>query len=653
MPVFLNEIRIFALNSNFAMNNIYVSVVRVVMSLGMLSVGLHVDADNVSADSIKSLHTLDEVVVTGQRSSASAALISQTVIDIDREILDNSLQPSLLPVLTAQVPGLFTTSRGVYGYGVSGGAAGGISIRGMSGGSGRIMTLIDGRPQYSGVFGHPISDALHSSIAESVEVVKGPASAVYGSNAMGGIINIVTRRPSVDGVSTLFRAGYGSYNTLDTELTNMVKKGRFLSTASVSYNRSDNNRDDMDFSQVNGYIKLGYDISHYWTARADADITRFSASNPGSVTSPLIDADQSVVRGTVSVSVDNNYDYTSGGVSMFYNFGHNHINDGHAPSATPRLYRFISDDNMAGLSLWQSVSLFYGNTLTVGADLFRSSGKAYNRYVEGQRKGERQTLADKWHSNIGAYMNVRQSIGGFLTLNGAIRADRHNSVGTEWIPQAGAAITLPREFLIKLSAAKGFRYPTLREMYMFGPANPDLKPESSWNYEIAVSQPLLDERITYGVNLFYINAKNLIAAVPREGATPLNVNTGRVENSGVEAYLSYRINRLWNIDGNYSYLHTSRPLLEAPRHKLCLGARFVNRRCDISSGLQYVDGLYTSIDGGRKENFVLWNLRGQYEVLRWMKLWVRCDNILAQKYEINDGYPMPRMTVMAGIKLEF
>ena len=634
------------------MNNINVSVIRAVMLLAVLFSWLHVNAADALADSVKPRLTLDEVVVTGQRSSASATLISQSVTAIGREVIDNSLQPSLLPMLASQVSGLFTTARGVYGYGVSGGAAGGISLRGMSGGAGRIMTLIDGKPQYSGVFGHPISDAMHSSMAESVEVVKGPASAIYGSNAMGGVINIVTRRPKVDGVRTSVKAGYGSYNTLDTEFTNLVRKRRFLSTASISYNRSDNNRDDMDFAQVNGYVKLGYDISTRWTALADAGITRFSASNPGTVTSPLVDADQSVVRGSVSVSVDTDYGYTSGGINMFFNFGHNHINDGHAVSDAPRLYRFISDDNMAGMSVWQSVSLFYGNTLTVGADMFRSSGKAYNRYVEGQRKGERQTLADKWHSNIGAYVNVRQGIGGYITLNGAIRADRHSAVGTEWIPQVGAAITLPRELMVKISAAKGFRYPTLREMYMFGPANPDLKPESSWNYEMSVSQPLYGGRLTYDVNVFYLNAKNLIATVPREGATPLNINTGRVENFGVEAGLSYRINRLWNIDGNYSYLHTSRPLLEAPRHKLWLGARFVKSRWNLSSGVRYVAGLYTSIDGGKKEHFALWDFSGQYEAVRWMKIWVRCDNILAQKYEINDGYPMPRMTVMAGIKVE-
>jgi len=63
---------------------------------------------------------------------------------------------------------LFTTARGVIGYGVSGGAAGGISLRGLSGGSARMMVLIDGHPQYSGIFGHPIADAYQTMLADRV-----------------------------------------------------------------------------------------------------------------------------------------------------------------------------------------------------------------------------------------------------------------------------------------------------------------------------------------------------------------------------------------------------------------------------------------------------------------------------------------------------
>ena len=103
-----------------------------------------------TADSLSAQRTLtiDEVVVTGTRHQTDIRHLSQTVSVVNRERIEQSMQPSLLPVLTEQVPGLFTTSRGVMGYGVSNGAAGGISLRGLSGGNARLMVLIDGHPQY-------------------------------------------------------------------------------------------------------------------------------------------------------------------------------------------------------------------------------------------------------------------------------------------------------------------------------------------------------------------------------------------------------------------------------------------------------------------------------------------------------------------------
>ena len=128
--------------------------------------------------------SLDEVVVTGTRNETDAAQLPATVSVIDRKQIEQANTPSLLPILTEQVPGLFVSSRGIMGYGVSGGAAGEINLRGISGSSGRLMVLIDGHPQYMGLMGHPIADAYQSLMAEKVEILRGPASVLYGSNAM-------------------------------------------------------------------------------------------------------------------------------------------------------------------------------------------------------------------------------------------------------------------------------------------------------------------------------------------------------------------------------------------------------------------------------------------------------------------------------------
>ncbi len=600
---------------------------------------------------------LDEVVVTGTRNETDVRHLSQTVSVVSRPVIEQSMQPSLLPVLTEQVPGLFVTERGVMGYGVSGGAAGSISLRGLSGGTARLMVMIDGHPQYAGIFGHPIADAYQSFLAERVEVLRGPASVLYGSNAMGGVVNIVTRKMQEDGVKTNLRAGYGSYNTLETELTNRIRKGRFSSIVSGSYNRTDGHRADMGFEQYGGYAKLGYEMTDNWNLRGDVNVTHFNASYPSPVDAPLLDGDQRITRGMTSFAVENRYEKTSGAVSFFYNWGNHWINDGYTPSAGegPQDDRFNSRDNMMGVSLYQSTQFFKGNRITLGFDWFRYGGHAWSEYVSGENIGTTSELVDKHEDELAGYIDFRQDIGSWLTFNAGLRADHHSRIGLEWVPQAGLAFHLPHAIELKASASKGFRYPILREMYMFPPQNPDLQPESMWNYELAFSQRLMEGRLTYGVNLFYIDGKNLIQTLPNpNGSGMLNQNSGEIKNTGVEIQAAYRINRQWSVDGNYSFLHMENPVIAAPEHKLYAGANFSHRRWNVSTGIQYVEGLYTSVgENENKENFVLWNLRASFRACKWLDIWARGENLLAQKYEINAGYPMPGATVMAGFNLSF
>ena len=603
------------------------------------------------------VYEIGEVVVTGARNETDVRHLSQTVSVVNRSEIDQALQPSLLPVLTEQIPGLFVTSRGVMGYGVSGGAAGSISLRGLSGGTARLMVMIDGHPQYAGIFGHPIADAYQSFLAERVEVLRGPASVLYGSNAMGGVVNIVTRKMQEDGVKTNLRAGYGSYNTLETELTNRIRKGRFSSIVSGSYNRTDGHRADMGFEQYGGYAKLGYEMTDNWNLRGDVNVTHFNASYPGPVDAPLLDGDQRITRGMTSFAVENRYEKTSGAVSFFYNWGNHWINDGYTPSAGegPQDDRFNSRDNMMGVSLYQSTQFFKGNRITLGFDWFRYGGHAWSEYVSGENIGTTSELVDKHEDELAGYIDFRQDIGSWLTFNAGLRADHHSRIGLEWVPQAGLAFHLPHAIELKASASKGFRYPILREMYMFPPQNPDLQPESMWNYELAFSQRLMEGRLTYGVNLFYIDGKNLIQTLPNpNGSGMLNQNSGEIKNTGVEIQAAYRINRQWSVDGNYSFLHMENPVIAAPEHKLYAGANFSHRRWNVSTGIQYVEGLYTSVgENENKENFVLWNLRTSFRACKWLDIWARGENLLAQKYEINAGYPMPGATVMAGFNLSF
>ena len=604
--------------------------------------------------SVQKKVTIEEVVVTGTRNETDVRHLPMTVSVVNREQIEYRNDPSLLPLLTEYIPGLFTTSRGLMGYGVSGGAAGGMSLRGIGGvpqeglPTTGMLVLIDGHPQYMGLMGHPISDAYQSLLAERVEVLRGPASVLYGSNAMGGVINIVTRKMQQDGIRTHANVRYGSYNTLQSEVTNRIRKGRFTSIVSGSYNRTDGHRKDMEFEQYGGYAKFGYEISDAWNVWADVNLTHFDASNPGEISNPLLDNDQRITRGMTSFALANNYAKTSGTLSFFYNWGKHWINDGYNLGGDPLDYRFHSRDLMLGVSWYQSVQLFEGNRLTVGFDYFHFGGEAWNKTLAG----ERDTQADKTQDDVAGYIDFRQNLGDWLTFDVGLRVDHHSQVGTEWVPQVGFSFHLPENSEVKLMASKGFRYPTIREMYMFRPANPDLKPERLWSYELSFAQRLLDGRLSYGVNVFYIDGENLIMRMPIDGR-PLNVNTGKIENSGVEAQVAYRIVPAWSVDANYSYLHMDNPVLASPEHKLYVGTAFSKGRWNVSTGLQYVAGLYKELDPEETEDFLLWNVRGSFRVLDGFDVWVKGENLLAQRYEINAGFPMPKATVMAGVNIKF
>ena len=603
---------------------------------------------------------LNEVVVTGTRNAVDVRHLPMTVTVINRATLTEQHQTSILPTAMQMVPGLFVTSRSMMGYGVSTGAAGGINMRGITGGAGQLLVLIDGHPQYQGIYGHPIADSYQTLMADRVEVLRGPASVLYGSNAMGGVLNIVTRSmherqrvgdgtSGMDGVKTSINLGAGSYGTVLTEASNQVRSGKFSSTVAAQYGRTDNHRPRMGFEQYGGYMKLGYDLTDNWNTYVDADITHFNASYPGAESSPLYNADQWITRGMVSAALENHYGNTNGALSVYSNFGRHKIDDGTADPSKPTQRFFRSKDALTGVSWYQSARLFEGNRLTVGFDFQHIYGHAYYTSKEtGEVLDTPNKQSGKSHRNeVAGYIDIRQDLLSWLTIDAGLRYDHHSITGSEWIPQAGIVVRPIPVGEIKLMASKGFRNPTMREMYLYPPSNEELQPERLWNYELSWRHRL--RQFSYGVNLFYIKGDNMIQTVNRK-----NVNTGEIENYGAELEAQYSINPHWSLFTNHSLLHMENPVIAAPEYKGMLGVNYRQDRWNVIAGLQYINGLYTATGKNPcKEDFCLLNATVNYQLSRPITLWVRGENLLAQKYEINLGYPMPRATFMAGVNVNF
>ena len=618
-----------------------------ILVLSMISTFLSVTP--VAAEDVTDSLSLEGVVVTGTRNATDIRHLPMTVTVIEREKLTEQHQTSVLPTVMQQVPGLFVTSRSMMGYAVSTGAAGGINLRGITGGAGQLLVLIDGHPQYNGIYGHPIADSYQTLMAERVEVLRGPASVLYGSNAMGGVLNIVTRSMRENGVRTTVDLGVGSYGTIQAEASNQLRSGKFSSTLSAQYSRTDNHRPRMGFEQYGGYLKLGYDISSHWYTYIDANLTHFNASYPGTISSPLYDADQWITRGVVSAALENHYNRTSGALSVYTNFGRHKIDDGTANPEQPTQRYFRSKDALIGVSWYQSAQLFEGNRLTVGVDYQHIYGHAY---YTSKQTGEVLDTPNKqsgksYRNEIAGYVDFRQDLTSWLTIDAGLRVDHHSVVGTEWIPQAGIVVRPIQTGEIKAMVSKGFRNPTMREMYLYPPSNEELKPERLWNYELSWKHRL--GAFNYGANLFYIKGDNMIQTVNRQ-----NVNTGEIKNYGMELEADWRISNHWAVSTNHSLLHMEHHVIAAPTYKGFLGANYNCDKWSVIAGLQYISGLYTAVgDAEQKENFCLLNASVNYALTKYLTLWVHGENLLAQSYEINLGYPMPRATFMGGVNLRF
>ncbi len=617
---------------------------RLCVILFCMTAGITAWAEELS-DSVE----LKDVVVTGTRNATDVRHLPMTVTVVSREMLTSQHQSSVLPTVMQQVPGLFVTSRSMMGYGVSTGAAGGINLRGISGGAGQLLVLIDGHPQYQGIYGHPIADSYQTLMADRVEVLRGPASVLYGSNAMGGVLNIVTRGMHDNGVKTSVNLGAGSYGTFQAEASNQVRSGKFSSTVAAQYGRTDNHRPRMGFEQYGGYLKAGYDFNPNWNAYVDAHVSRFNASYPGSVTSPMYNADQWITRGVVSAAIENHYDRTSGALSVYSNFGRHKIDDGTADPAKPTQRFFRSKDALTGISWYQSAQLFEGNRLTVGVDYQHTYGNAYyTSKATGEVLDTPNKQSGRSHRNeIAGYVDFRQDLTSWLTVDAGIRLDHHSITGSEWIPQAGIVVRPLSTGEVKAMVSKGFRNPTMREMYLYPPSNEELEPERLWNYELSWNQRL--QQFHYGITLYYIKGDNMIQTIQRK-----NVNTGEIENYGVELEADWNFCQNWSLTTNHSLLHMEHKVVAAPEYKGFLGAQYHNNRLTAIAGLQYIHGLYTAVgENETKENFCLLNASVSYALTKALSLWVRGENLLAQSYEINLGYPMPRATFMGGIQLDF
>ena len=590
-------------------------------------------SQSTAKDSVK----LDDIIVTGSKIEISRKIVPVSVSQISKRDIENSGQMNILPLLNTFAPGIFVTERNVLGFGVSTGGSGSVSIRGVSGSPNTdVLVLIDGHPQYQGIFGHPLSDAYVASDVEKVEIIRGPASILYGSNAMAGAINIITKKQVEEGVKVNLGAAYGSFNTQKYYGTIGYKKDQLSVFASLNHDQTDGIRANTDFNITNGYTKVGYGLSKHLDLTADFSIAKYNGNDNGSVYAPPAPFNIDITRGKTSLSLENKYDKVEGALKFYHNFGTHDLSDG-----------FHSTDRNSGLMFYQTLKLLPGSNITVGTDIKQYGGKVNQTAVK-------DSLITVNESAVYAY--AQQTLLEKLNLSAGLRLEHNSKYGSELVPFAGLTYNPTESTTFKANVSKGFRSPTIMELYLYAP-NPDLKPERMMNYEVSWLQALLDNRLQFDLTAYVVKGDNMIQVTPGVPPAMTRKNLGAFTNKGIEFSAKYFVLKNLYINANYSYLDLDKPVLAAPRQQINVNVNYSYKIWSLNVSSQYVEKLYSAVYSSPAQpitkalNYNVLNARLSVRPAKWLELFVAGSNLLDQKYEINYGYPMPGIYFNTGFNV--
>jgi iron complex outermembrane receptor protein len=577
------------------------------------------------------MYDLDPITITATRIETTRSIVTPSISVISREILAGEPQKSILSLVAQQVPGVFVPERGILGFGINTGA-GQISIRGVGGEPNtRALVLVDGRPQYMGLFGHPLSDSYLATSVDRIEIIRGPSSVLYGSNAMGGVINIISHTLTKPGISADASASYGSFNSqLLSAKVGYVGLG--VSTlVSLSHQSTDGHRPYSNFNSSSGYIKSSSQIIENVSVSVDGSLTKFKTYDPGPVSSPFINNWANILRGYFGVTFDTKFSGTEGSVRFIHNFGDHEIYDG-----------FKSSDFNSTLSLYQSVKVIPDNIITLGVDLKEFGGIAKNIYSTYPWEGSYSVY------EAAGYISVRHSLFQRIVLNGGVRIEHNKLFGNAVVPEIGATVKIDEETSARASAAKGFRSPTISELYMFAPT-PTLQPEKLWNYEIGVSH-MFDHRISTEVVGFVEEGSNLIRT---EGNYPnvRRTNSGTFVHRGIECSATAVLIRQIQVRANYSYLDAGKETRSTPKHKIFIGGNYTYQMATFSLSIQHVEVIYGNDNSqNRLGNFTHVGVRVSARLFPQLSINLSADNLLDEKYQTILGYPMPGSIFTIGMQ---
>jgi vitamin B12 transporter len=598
---------------------------------------------------------LQAIVVTATRIPTPARQIASSVTIVTAEEIA-ARQIRTLPDLLKEVPGLNVVQSGGPGGQTS------VFMRGTN--SNHTKVLIDGidvgDPSSSNAsfdFGQLLTQDL-----QKVEVLRGPQSGLYGSDAIGGVINVITKSGSGPPQVSASLEG-GSFDTFNQtgQLSGSLEQFHYAATIDhfhsgatpvtpLDYLPPGQQRIDDEYDNLTASTKLGFDVTEHFdlglVARYTDSHLHFTGDNFANFPStPDTSQSESTTRQYYTratahlVSFDGALEQTLGAA-----YGNTKSRD-FSPDGPP------TDNFGARVKFdWQGIVAFTGDEkLVLGA--------------EHQRDLITVPISASTTINSG-YAELQSSFSERLYDTLALRYDDNDRFGSKVTYRVAPAYLIQETGTkLKGSVGTGFKAPTLSEMFQSFPdfgffANPNLRPESSLGWDLGVEQSVGDA-LLFGVTYFHNNIKNLIDT---NATTYLNI--GRAVTDGVESFVAYRPMQGLTFRLDYTYTQatdeiTQLELLRRPKNKESLNTSWqatdrLSLNATVLSVSSWVDvNRDGSIQRLNVPGYTTVDLAGIYDLNSHWALTGRITNLLNRHYQIPDAFDQPTLGAFAGVKAKF
>jgi vitamin B12 transporter len=577
----------------------------------------------------------ESVVVTATSVAEDEKEIGSAVTVITKEEIQRRETASVSDLLRT-VPGLDVVTLGSPGSQTS------LFTRGTN--STQTLVLVDGARMNSPFFAGYDWSAMTTENVDRIEVVRGPFSALYGSDAIGGVVQVFTRSPA-QGVFGRATGEVGNLGQGRGSGSFSIGEGIFGATGSYSYNAFDGDRPNTDWRQRNGSARLEARLSEGSRIAVEGSILDGEVGNPGAVGSPfasptargLFREERLAVPGNFALSDSNHIDVLFANVRSkpgFNDVGFESQTDARTLQARVADTQKLGDHQLTAFGNWERWSVDDGSNF--GPNL----------------TDQRTTI---W--GVGAQDAVTL---GPVTVTAGLRYDHHSVFGEAWSPRGTISwLSADGAWKVRASGGTGFRAPTVGELYYPFSGNPDLKPERSVSYEVGAERYLDAVGGRAEVSLFWNDLTDLIVY---DFNQQLNRNVGRARTRGVE--VGWRQSVLPNlaVDANYTYLDaqnlvTDERLVRRPHHSAGLGVDwrpipavevyprliFVGSRPDVSE----VSGPVTD------PSYLRVDFTGRWQATDLLAPYVRLTNAFNHQYDEAAGYPNPGRLVSGGLDVRF